>query len=297
MNLLYITFGNDPSIHLQAAFSIYSFLAQSKAVNSINIITDNENFYNHLSSDVKIIKVTKNELDEWKGKYDFFWRIKIKAIEKICNLYPNEPVIYLDTDTFLHADLLTIKNTLKKGMALMHENEGPLSEKKSKTEKLMWRQIAEKSFGNIMMLPTDCMWNAGVVGIPNTKNGMDCKLALAICDEMCNKNVTKRLIEQYALSITLEKNYSLIEANNEIAHYWSAKELWNEQIKIFFIEAYFCKWDCERIIAQIQIFDIAKTPVFQKAKSFNMRLKRIIDRLFPPQNLQYSYRKSQKFFP
>ena len=76
MNLLYITFGNDPSIHLQAAFSIYSFLAQPGAVDSINIITDNKDFYNHLPSGVKIINVTQNELTEWKGEHQFFWRIK-----------------------------------------------------------------------------------------------------------------------------------------------------------------------------------------------------------------------------
>ena len=141
------------------------------------------------------------------------------------------------------------------------------------------------------MQSTDCMWNAGVVAIPNTQDGKDCELALAICDEMCNNGVTKRLIEQYALSIALQKKYGLAEAKTEIAHYWSTKELWNRYINNFFIQAYFSQWNYEKIIAQIEIFDITKIPVFQKTKSTNLRLKGIVDKVFPPRNQLYLYKK------
>ena len=84
MNLLYITFGSNTAVHMQAAFSIYSFLARFEKYNSVNIITDNKLYYQHLEDRVNIIEMTEEELKEWKGEYQFFWRIKIKAIEKIC---------------------------------------------------------------------------------------------------------------------------------------------------------------------------------------------------------------------
>lgn len=287
MNLLYLTFGNDPAIHVQAAFSIYSFLAQPQTINSVNIITDTPAFYKHLLPHVNIMIVTEKELSEWKGKYQFFWRIKIIAIQKICQLYSGQPVVYLDTDTFLFADVLALQRSLQKGHAFMHENEGVLSGKKTKTEKKMWLQIADKKFGNIWMQPEDCMWNAGVIAIPNTADGNDCQLALAICDEMCAAGITKRLIEQYSLSLALQNTYGLVPAKDVIAHYWSAKEMWNKRLNDFFMQAYFGQWNFEKIIKEIQLFDASNLPVFQRVKNTNLRLKRMVDSIFPNKNPEY----------
>ena len=287
MNLLYITFGNEPSIYLQASFSVYSFLAQSQAVHSINIITDKEHYYRHLAPHVNIIAITETELTEWKGDYQFFWRIKIKALEKLCHLYPGQPVMYIDCDTFLYGDAAVLQHSLQNGVALMHENEGFLSGRKNKTQKNMWRQIADKTFGNIAMQAGHNMWNAGVVATPNTQNVKDCELALTICDEMCSQGITPYFIEQFSLSLALEKYYSLQEVKSAIVHYWSAKEIWNKHISNFFMEAYFGQWQYEKIIMQISNFDTSKLPVFQRVKNTNQRLKAIIDNVFPNKNLQY----------
>jgi hypothetical protein len=287
MNLLYITFGKEPSIYLQASFSIYSFLAQAQPVHSINIITDKEDYYRHLAPHVNIILMTETELAAWKGEYRFFWRIKIKALEKLCHLYPGAPVMYVDCDTFLYGDIAVLQDSLQKGVALMHENEGFLSERKNKTQKNMWRQIANKTFGNIIMQPTHNMWNAGLVATPNTHNGKDCELALTICDEMCKQGITKYFIEQYSLSLAFEKYYALAEAKSVIVHYWSAKEIWNKYIGDFFMRAYFGQWDYEKIIEELRFFDTTQLPAFQKVKNTNLRLKKIVDKIFPNRNHEY----------
>ncbi len=291
MNLLYLTFGNIPTIHLQTAFSAYSFLAQDEAVSTVNIITDNVDFYQHLQPHVNIIQVTSDELTEWKGEYQFFWRIKIKAIEKVCMLYPNEPVVYLDCDTFLYGVLSGLNNGLVNDKAFMHEDEGALSDKKTKTQRNMWRQIAGKTFGNLLMQATSHMWNAGVVGTPNTRNGADCKLALAICDEMCSQGVSRYFIEQYSLSLALEKMYGLVEAKTEIVHYWSTKEIWTNCIHDFFIEAYFAGWSYETILIKMQHFDTSALPIYQKVKTTNVRLKDWVDKMFANRNLDYLPKK------
>ena len=290
MNLLYLIFGIDATIHLQASFSIYSFLTQAGNIKSVNIITDHEEFYHHLGSHVKIIKLTEAELEEWKGKYGFIWRIKIKALERICGLCPNEPILYLDTDTFLYGELGPADSILAGGQALMHENEGILSRKKNKTQKLMWQQIADRSFGDLRMQPSDCMWNSGVVGIPNTQGGGDCRLALTICDEMCDQGVQNRFVEQYALSLALSKCYGILEVKDRIAHYWSNKELWNRQINYLFIRAFMEQWSYEKIISEVARLDTGRLPVF-RIKNTNERLKEIVDMAFPVKEVEYLSKK------
>jgi hypothetical protein len=287
MNLLYLTFGNNISNHIQAHFSIWTFLTQRNRINTINVITEYPAFYNSLKDFINIIPIDKDTLKQWKGKYDFFWRIKIKAIEMLCNQYNNEPVVYLDSDTFLYHNIKSFKEDLSQGTAFMYENEGPLSNAKSKTEKKMWYQIQNKVFGSTPILSSHSMWNAGIVATPNSRNNEECLLALEICDEMCEQGVTRRLIEQFALSLSLHKLYGLHTASNTIAHYWSNKGEWNETIEQFFISSYFKTKPPDQIIEEILKFDFNKLPIKKKLKNTNIRLQNFIQKIFPPENLSF----------
>ncbi|MFT3932064.1 MAG: hypothetical protein QM726_00495 [Chitinophagaceae bacterium] len=287
MHLLYITFGKDISNHIQAAFSICSFLTQEPAIDSINIITDEPSFYKKLSDKLNVIETNHQQLEEWKGPHQFFWRIKIKAIAAICARYPNEPVVYLDTDTFLYSSAKQINEALYKGQALMHENEGPLSKAGSKTEKKMWAQVKNKNFGGTTIVETDAMWNAGVVATPNTKDQADIQMALQICDDMCAAGVTLRLIEQFALAVALQRMYGLIPADNNIAHYWSNKEEWNVTISRFFMQCWLQKLSLAETIELLQQMDLSITPVVKQTTNTNKRLQSRIDKIFPARNIKY----------
>ncbi len=287
MNLLYITVGKNITIHLQAAFSIYSFLGQQSEIQTINIITDSPDFYNHLKDRVNVVTIDEKTLKEWKGKHDFFWRIKIKGIEMMCNLYADSSVAYLDTDTFLYGQLENINKVLLNKIALMHEKELPLSEGKSKTEKKMWSAVRNVVFAGVKILPTHYMWNAGVVAIPNNKSGKECSLALAICDEMCEQQITRRLIEQFALSVSLSEVYGLEEAKSCIAHYWSNKDEWDEQIFRFFLESYFKGYTPEQNINLIKNYNFTETPVKKRTRSIKRQIAHLADRLFPAKNIAF----------
>ena len=287
MNILYIAFGDDTVIHAQFSFSIYSFLNQHQLVDTINIITDNEDYYNHLKPLVNIITITAADLKEWKGKHNYLWRIKIKAIEKLALLYPNQQIVYLDADTFLYNDLKPLKDNLNNGLAIMHEEEGYLSKKKTKTQRTMWQQIKGKTFSGVTMKPTDKMWNAGVIAFPNTLDSNEIKLALSICDEMCEVVPVKHFVEQYAFSISLQKMYGLTDAKNCIAHYWGTKNTWNKVISKFFLEAYFCRWDQQTIAEKINELDKTAIPIYEKIKNTGVRLKSLIDNFFPTKEITY----------
>ena len=287
MHLLYLTFGENINNHVEAHFSICTFLTQQDEISTINVVTDKPEFYKSLDNRINIISVDEKILNEWKGEHNFFWRIKIKAIEMLCDLYKNEPVIYLDADTFLYTNIKHLKNMLLQGVACMHENEGILSVIKGKTLKTMWAQVKNKTYGATKILPPHAMWNAGVVATPNTKNNAECNLALSICDDMCKAKVTPRLIEQFALSVSLFETYGLQPADNIIAHYWSNKIAWDETIKNFFISAHFKSLSAEEIIKEIKNFSFEMLPVKIKIKNTNTRLKKIVDKKFPPVNLSF----------
>ena len=288
MNILYIVFGQNYNNHLQASFSIYSFLACNSDINSINVVTDSPEFYTHLHSQVQIIPVDEQLLNKWKGAYNFFWRIKIVALYEVTRLYPNQPVIYVDTDTFCYSDSGTLKKILVAGNnALMHEDEGSLSVSRFKTEKSMWKNISGNTYGGIQINDKHKMWNAGVVATPNTKNSEDIALALQICDDMCAAGITPRLIEQFSLSVALEEQYGLKEARNTIAHYWSNKTEWNEGISAFFCRAYFMKLSFEEIKEKFKEFDYQKIAIKRKERKTKLRLINLVEQIFADKNVSF----------
>ena len=285
MHLLYLTFGENLQNHVQAQFSILSFLAKNDSIKSINVITDEPGFYANIKDRVNLIEVTSYRLKEWKGPFDFFWRIKIKAIEMLCNLYPGEAILYLDSDTFLFGNpgLLTTAGN----KAYMHEDEGSLANKTSKTARKMWLQLKNKRFGGIIILATHNMWNAGVVYTPNTSKNKENLLALTICDAMCEQGVTRRLIEQFSISVALQETYGLQPAAASIAHYWSNKETWNKIISDFFITMHFQNTTPSQVIAALETFDYSQAAVKQKIRSTNSRLKNFADKMYPPQHVAF----------
>lgn len=285
MNILYLVFGEEQRNHTQAYFSICSFLGQMNESDRIYILTDAPKYYQRVAERVNIVEVSKGLLEEWEGVHRFFWRVKIKAIEYICSIHPNEDVMYLDTDTFLYADIHKLKADLKQ--PLMHLNEGKLSLLRSKTERMMWKQVGKKSFGGVVIQPNHCMWNAGVVALPALKGMNIVKMALAICDNMLLAKVSRRLIEQFALSVAMAEFGDLKPASESIGHYWANKVEWNEVIQRFLADSFLGSRSLEQDIAIVKQWDFAKTPVQKRVPNTQTRLKKLIEKLFPAENIQH----------
>jgi hypothetical protein len=285
MNILYLVFGENQQNHAQAYFSICSFLGQMDAHDRIYVMTDAPDFYERLNEKIEILTINKTQLDDWQGIHQFFWRAKIKAIEHICRLHPEESVLYLDTDTFLYSDIKTLKSDLEN--PVMHLNEGTLSQLKSKTEKLMWQQVGEKIFGGILIQSNHDMWNAGVVGIPAHKGMKICQLALDICDDMLEANVTRRLIEQFALGVALSENGNMKPAESYIGHYWSNKEEWSVAIQRFIINSLLKNNSLEADIEDIKRFDFSKIAIQKRIPNTQIRLKRLVQKWFPSEDRKF----------
>lgn len=285
MNILYLVIGENPLHHAQTCFSIYSFLNQTDATDRVYVITDAPEFYERLSEKINIIPINQGQLKDWQGKYKFFWRAKIKALEHICTLHPDESVLYLDTDTFLFGNLETLKSDLKNPM--MHLNEGKLSERKSKTEKRMWQGVKSKIFGGITIDENHCMWNAGVVGIPANKGLKVCELALTICDEMLAEKVTPYFIEQFSSSVALSENGDMKVADKYIGHYWSNKDEWTDEIYKFIITSSLKNSSVEDDIKAISQFNFSKNAVLKRVPNTQIRLKKLLEKWFPSEDKKF----------
>jgi len=287
MNIIYLVFGDELSNHLQANFSILSMLTQEKVINSINVVTDQPNFYNHLADYIKTFEIDHKTLVEWKGPYDFFWRVKIKAVELLTRTYKNENLLYLDSDTFLFGNLNQIKDKLNEGFSFMHLSEGKLAQLGSKEEKRLWRQTCDKSFGPVKITETHCMWNAGVIGIPGSKSAELIKATLDICDAMLEQKVTRRLIEQFSFSLALSEFSNLIPADQQIGHYWGNKRQWNNFITNFFLTSYLSNTPLHKQIDFMKSVDYTKFPVIVRIASIRYDLQDLLAKIFPARGKKY----------
>ena len=288
MHLVYLVFGPNVRNHFQANFSMLSFLRQPAALDGITVVTDTPDFYRHLAGHVAVVPVNEATLREWKGEFDFFWRVKIRALEEVARQRPGVALLYLDADTFLHGALPELQARLGRGQAFMHEREGALSALRSKTERRTWEQVRQKTFGGVRLHARHAMWNAGVVGIPAEKSAQAIALALRICDDFSRQQVTPRLIEQLAISVALAETYPLHAARPYIGHYWSTKDEWNEHIAAFLLESHLRKRSVAEELIALEGFDFRVAPVKKLLKNTRWRLYHLVDRIFPPKEVVYA---------
>lgn len=282
MNLIYIVFGQNFNNHLQANFSILSFLSGKNSADKIYVMTDDDKYYKDVvNQGVEIILVTQEQLQIWQEPHGFFWRIKIKAIQYVIEKYPDKNWLYLDADTFLVNDFDEVRSKLDRGESVMHLDEGKLSELNSKTEKLMWQQSKGKKFAGYDITEDLSMWNAGAIGIPSKNATSLITNILQLCDEMCEAGITRRLIEQFAFSVILSKTTKISSCDDVIVHYWANKEEWNDLILELFTRAHLQDLNQENLIASFQNIEFNKLAVYKKGSSTRVKMGKIINKLFP----------------
>lgn len=279
MNILYLVFGHRISDHIQARFSICSFLKQTTGKDSIFVITTAPEYYQTLEC-VKTIAISDNVLREWEGEHRFFWRVKIKAIEYMATNYPDSHLMYIDSDTVLQGNLNGIRHELDSGNGLMHLDEGHPSRMKTKSLK-MWNQVKGHTYGHITISERHNMWNAGVVAIPSKYLKDTVKLALELCDGMLGDNAERVVIEQWSLSIALFETTGLLAADKWVAHYWGNKDQWNDIATRFFIQSYMQGRTVDEEIEAFGDLKLDDMPLYIRKPNTQQRLVRLVKKLFP----------------
>jgi len=280
MTIAFLVFGKDILNFQQAIFSILTILPKINKNERVVVVTDSPEYFKILNDKITVLEVDEKTFENWKGQYNFFWRIKIRALQMIADKWKDDHILYLDSDTFLFGSLDSIRLNLNSGINMMHTDEGKLSELASKTERTMWKQLKGRTYGNITIDSNKCMWNAGVVAIASA-NRDKLDLALTICDEMCKENITPRLIEQLALSLAMNEPIDLLAAENEIGHYWGNKIEWNQKINLLLLNNLLRNQTLEHLIEEVNEINFEKTPIRVKISSTKLRLGKKLSKIFP----------------
>lgn len=285
MVVLYFTIGQDLDMYVQAYLSISSFKKQLKPDDKIVVVATDPDYFNRLGF-VETIRIDDNTVNEWKGKHNFFWRAKIKAIETVGRLYPDDDLLYLDCDTFLYGDLEGLRCRLKQGKGFMDGNEGHPSKIKFKPRR-MYRVVAGKTHAGITISEKHDMWCAGVVAIPSGMKETIVNTALALCDGMLDDEAEPIVVEQYSLSIAMSENLEMVSSKTFIAHYWANKQPWIELVRGEILKSYFTGSSSQESSSWIDSIDYSKIPIYVRKHTTNRKLKKLVDKLYPDEDLRY----------
>ena len=294
MNIILHTFGSQQKYYLQSIFLVLNWLQYKNYFDSINIVTEIPSYYKKLEKYINIISVDENTINRWKGKSDFKFRVKLKAIELfISKDTKKRPILYLDTDTFIYQGFNELKDALISGKGIMHINEGKLSECPTRSGSRMWKNVKGQTFGGYTITENDCMWNAGVIGIPAKLCHETIETAIKMCDEMCSRMPVNFLIEQFCVSVALQRKVEIEPAIKWIGHYWGNRNGWNNLISAFFIESYLNNYSVEDDMERIANFDFEQIPIAVISGNTETKLHKMVNKYFKPRiftNLQEGYK-------
>ncbi|WP_410877615.1 hypothetical protein [Myroides sp. DW712] len=287
MNIIYLVFGQDISYYQQVFFSIYTALINKSEADRIIVVAENPSYFKQIEHLITIIPLDAQRVEEWKGGYGYFWRLKIKALEHIAKEYPNEDILYLDGDTFIYKPLHVLKAELDQGFNIMHVNEGPLPTLKTKSEKKMWSSLRNKKFANILVDEQTCMWNSGVIGI-STQHFATIELALQVCDAMCVAQIAYFTKEQLAFGIAGSQITTIKPSDHVVGHYWANKDQWNEVISVWMKKSLMRNYSIEEMKEEVKNIPFEKIPYYYKHSNTYKRLSKRLKHMFPPKYPQYS---------
>ena len=286
MNIVYLVFGTKIENYQKAYFSIFTALLHKNDDDKIIVITDDSTLFGFFEGKIETIVINQDTIRDWEGPHQFFWRVKIKALQLVAQKYPQDSILYLDSDTFFYKNTDVLLTALQNGNQFMHLNEGKLSQLSSKTEKLMWKQMKGKSYENIIINENVAMWNAGLIGV--SQKHFEClDLTLRINDAMCADGVTRRLIEQFAFSLGLNQYSELQPADHIVGHYWGNKIQWNDTISLFLRECLMKKYDLGTVTERVKEMELTKIPIRIKESSTQRKLKNLIDKFYTNQRPVY----------
>lgn len=225
--IVYQSYGSN-SIYTQTLFSIFTlkyFLDEggSDLPYQIIVYTDNAEVFSKYKIDTSII--SQQEIQEWKGKYNFIHRVKIKIIEDVIKKY-SDTIIYIDSDTYFLKSPIELFNSISTSNSLMLTNEGEISKT---NHRLLYKFLSKNNFD--VKNRTLFMWNAGLIGIHKSNLHL-IKQILELTDDIYEK-FYRHIVEQFSFSYLLQINTRIISCDDYLYHYCGDKDLVLEIISQF----------------------------------------------------------------
>lgn len=238
-NLVFLSYGAESEFR-RAIFSILSFYAWSAASDiqrtRIVVYTDQPHFFQTYLDrpEIEYVVMTPQVMEEMLGGTLFYHRRKIASIDMTFKKYPQDSVIFIDSDTFFTGDATILFNGITKEDAFMHQREYTFEQGlgifKSFNEGEFPQAFIDYISDRELIIGGkperftrhDYGWNSGVLGL-HSSFAEYMPDVFRLNDEFY-ENSRWFISEQIAFSLILQRRKTLHEADEFVLHYWGKRQ-------------------------------------------------------------------------
>ncbi|MDR2040567.1 MAG: hypothetical protein LBQ60_21845 [Bacteroidales bacterium] len=290
IHIIYLAYGNNADIYCQTFFSMQTFWLYHPDI-SIHLVTDHPEYFKKFPENkpLTIHTVEQETIKEWMwtGSKNFGFRAKQKSIQLMINLYPDTPLMFIDSDTFIYGSMDRLFHLLENGTAILHEYENLLSRPTTKTERHVWKRVGNRTVEGVSITSGHAMWNSGVVGIPVKRNKELIDTAIQLSDKLSYLVDRNTFMEQMSFSILMSDYYTLTDAKDVVAHYWGNKDGWNKAIQDIYLRSYLLQLSFEEEMSMIRDYDLSSVPYRKRKNNTAARICKRAERIFPDKDYRY----------
>lgn len=286
MVVVYLVWGDRLALHLEAAFSMLTVLADAQP-KTVCVVTDYPEYYAFLKDRIDIQTVTSEKFREWRGPRDFMFRLKVMGFQYATERYPGKDILYLDSDTFFRGSLAKIQEHFDNGGVCMHETSGSFCKLTDNSNKRLWKHINGRKFLDYTVDSATQKYNAGVVGIPGAVAADLIRDILGCTDELFARSGHFNA-EETTYSTILQSRENFRTVDDHVGHYWGNRPQWNSIVSDFFNRCFTAGMSLEEMIsASVRDVDFSAIPVHVSRSRRYRQLTSLVGKIWQPRHIRY----------
>tara|TARA_B100001175_G_C19451434_1_gene611544 strand:+ start:95 stop:979 length:885 start_codon:yes stop_codon:yes gene_type:complete len=225
--VLYIVYGDSQEYYDGANFSILTFKNWFSEKDRIEIVVLTEKPKKFYDAEVKVIKMTDQQKNEWSLNGAYHFRIKNRGLSFVMSelmLNDADKILFFDTDTYFHKSPLPLFNLIRPDQAVFYLNEGLIYKRKRFAVYInhLEEKLIEIEGDTYKLSKQSALWGSLMVGImPNMQPSLEWadKLMLKFYEL-----VPSHTIEPFSLSETLLKKYKIVEGRKFVNLYSTSRK-------------------------------------------------------------------------
>ncbi len=222
-------------VHQRTIFSVLSLIANyDYDINDkILLYTDDSYYLKQFLKNILIVEyvdIDEKSIISMMGEYDLIHRVKIGIIEKTFNQYPQNIILYADSDTFFTANMSNSLQEISVKNSIMHKYEFSFKDINQQQEIDITKEYCNLFNENkfkidnelVSIVPNFSSWNAGIIGLHHeNKNWLNAVYQLT---DQTYAKVRHHACEQFSFSYVLQTKGTLTDFEKYNRHYWHSTE-------------------------------------------------------------------------
>lgn len=218
-------------IRVQALYAAWSVLAhRGDLALTVHVYTDAPELFAPLEgAGLEARVLAAREIREWKGPCQFVHRLKAEMIREMVRRFPEDKLLYLDADVIVTAPMASVFERIAPGSAVMHVREYEVASRQTAQLRKFRRHMGRLAFRGAPVDLGGDMWNAGAIGMHPAQFGV-VDVWLEFIDALYPKYAVG-LVEQYGISLLLQRAAAVSPCEMEVFHYWFQKDAYVAAIR------------------------------------------------------------------